>query len=332
MLVRLAELAGVAPAAAFDIDAVAAGLAAIPAGALADPQSGVVDGAGVADEAMTVAPPASDRPVPRIEFDGLVHRYANGVEAIRGVSLRIEPGEAVAIVGPNGSGKTTLAKHLDGLLRPAEGEVRLDGRSIAADPIARLAATVGFVFQDPADQLFERSVEREVAFGPRNLGFAADRTAALVDAALAATGLDGERTTNPYDLDPTGRKLVALAAVLAMDPAILVLDEPTTGQDPAGVARVRAIVDAWRAAGRTVIAITHDLAFAAAAFGRVLVLRDGALVDDGPPERVLAASVRAARRRVACSPHRWPASQAHSGWIGPRPISPGSSPPLRARG
>ncbi len=236
-----------------------------------------------------MAPPTTARTVPRIEIDGLVHRYDNGVEAIRGITAHIEPGEAVAIVGANGSGKTTLAKHLVGLLRPSAGEIRLAGRSIAADPIDRLAATVGFVFQDPADQLFERSVEREVAFGPRNLGFTADRMAALVGEALAATGLADVRTTNPYDLDPTGRKLVALAAVLAMDPGILVLDEPTTGQDPAGVARVRAIADAWRAAGRTVIAITHDLAFAAATFERVLVLRDGTVVDDGPPDRVLAA-------------------------------------------
>jgi energy-coupling factor transport system ATP-binding protein len=283
-LVRLAELAGVAPAAAFDVRAVAAGLAAVPADRLAVLRS------DQADDAEVVAPPTPGRAVPTIEVDSLIHRYASGVEAVRGISLRIEPGEAVAIVGANGSGKTTLAKHLDGLLRPTAGEVRLDGRPTIGVPIDRLAATIGFAFQDPADQLFERSVEREVAFGPRNLGFATERITALVAEALAAAGLSEARATNPYDLDASQRKLVALASVLAMDPAILVLDEPTTGQDPAGVARVRSIVAAWHGAGRTVIAITHDLAFAAAAFDRVVALRDGTVIDDGPPDRVLAVA------------------------------------------
>ncbi len=225
----------------------------------------------------------ADRPVPAIEVEGLAHRYPGGIDALRGIFLRIEPGESIAIVGPNGSGKTTLAKHLNGLLRPAAGEVRLGGRSIAGDRVDRLAADVGFVFQDPGDQLFERSVEREVAFGPRNLGFDAARTASLVSSAIEAVGLGEDRGTNPYDLDPSRRKLVGLASVLAMDPAILVLDEPTTGQDPDGVARVAAIIRAWTATGRTAIAITHDPAFAASAFGRIVALRDGQVVTDGPP-------------------------------------------------
>ena len=146
--------------------------------------------------------------------------------------------------------------------------------------------TSGSCSRTPGDQLFERTVEREVAFGPRNLGFDAARTASLVSRAIDAVGLADERATNPYDLDPSRRKLVGLASVLAMDPAILVLDEPTTGQDPEGVARVAAIIRAWTAAGRTAIAITHDLGFAAMAFERVVGLRDGNVVADGPPDRV----------------------------------------------
>ncbi len=255
----------------------------------------VLDGGRLVDAPWVAATPMvvdlrlagladAERPVPTVEVDDVVHRYPGGIEAVRGVSLRIEPGEAVAIVGPNGSGKTTLAKHLNGLLRPAIGEVRLDGRSTAGDRVDRLAADVGFVFQDPGDQLFERSVEREVAFGPRNLGFDDARTAALVSGAIEAVGLADERRTNPYDLDPSRRKLVGLASVLAMDPAILVLDEPTTGQDPDGVARVAGIIRAWTAAGRTAIAITHDLGFAATAFGRIVRLRDGSVVADGLPD------------------------------------------------
>jgi energy-coupling factor transport system ATP-binding protein len=205
------------------------------------------------------------------------------------VTLRFDPGESVAILGQNGSGKTTLVKHLNGLLRPDAGEVRLDGRPTRGDRVDQLAATVGFVFQNPDEQLFERSVEREIGFGPRNLGFDSALVGQLIDVALAATGLTTERTTNPYDLDLSRRKLVALASVLAMDPAILVLDEPTTGQDPDGIARIGAIARAWREAGRTVVAITHDMEFAAANFDRVVVMRSGEVVADGRPDDVMAA-------------------------------------------
>ena len=146
----------------------------------------------------------------------------------------------MAILGQNGSGKTTLVKHLNGLLRPADGprpaRRRADRRT---GRVAELAATVGFVFQNPDEQLFERSVEREVAFGPRNLG-RAPRTIAgrWYAAASRRSGWPTSASTNPYDLDLSRRKLVALAGVLAMDPAVLVLDEPTTGQDAAGVERV----------------------------------------------------------------------------------------------
>jgi energy-coupling factor transport system ATP-binding protein len=177
-------------------------------------------------------------------------------------------------------------KHLDGLLRPASGRVLLDGVATDGRTIAELAATVGFVFQNPDDQLFERTVEREVGFGPRNVGLPATAVAGAVATALAAVGLTDQRATNPYDLDLSRRKLVALAGVLAMDPQILVIDEPTTGQDAEGVARVGAVVDAVHRSGRTVIAITHDMEFAATHFGRIVVMRDGQVVADGPPSTV----------------------------------------------
>lgn len=232
---------------------------------------------------MTV--PAGD-PILRVE--DLAHVYPGGTRALDGVNLSIGAGERVAIVGQNGSGKTTLVKHLNGLLRPTEGTVRVAGRDIAGDPVHLVARTVGFVFQNPDDQLFNRSIEREVAFGPRNVGFPEDLARRLVDTAIAAVGLADARGDNPYDRNVSDRKLVALASVLAMDPAVLVLDEPTTGQDGPGVARVGAIVDAWRAAGRSVIAITHDMEFAARHFGRIVVMRDGAVVADGPPATAFA--------------------------------------------
>ena len=226
---------------------------------------------------------------PAVQLHGVTYRYPGGVEALREVSLSIEPGQAVAIVGANGSGKTTLAKHLLGLLRPTGGRVTVDGRDLASIPVEVAARTLGILFQDPRDQLFGRTVEGAVAFGPQNLRFPSERTAALVEAALAATGLTDRRTMNPHDLDLAARKQVALAGVLAMDPPIHVLDEPTTGLDAPGLARVEAIVRGLREAGRTVVAITHDLGFASRAFDRIVELRHGEVVADGPTARVVPA-------------------------------------------
>jgi energy-coupling factor transport system ATP-binding protein len=219
---------------------------------------------------------------------GLVHRYPGGAEAVRNVDLSITTGESVAIVGQNGSGKTTLVKHLNGLLRPTSGSVMVAGQSIDRQPVSTLARHVGFVFQDPDDQLFQRTVEREVAFGPRHQGLDANLVSTRTQRSLELAGLGPERGTNPYDLGPSTRKLVALASILANEPAVLVLDEPTTGQDAPGKARVGQIVEAWVSSGRTVVAITHDMEFAARHFRRIVVMRDGEVVLDGPPGDVFA--------------------------------------------
>ncbi len=281
-IVRLAEVGGVDPRRAFDPATVAEAL---------DRRLGAISGAPqTAGRPRLDWAPRRPRDGARLTVEGLVHRYPGGVEALRGIDLAIAPGETVAIVGQNGSGKTTLIKHLDGLLRPGAGRVLVDGVDIADRAVSETARTVGLVFQDPDDQLFERSVAREVSFGPRNLGIA-DRAevAALVGAALRLVGLEGVAEANPYDLDRSTRKLVALASVLAMEPAALVLDEPTSGQDGPGVARVGAIVDTYADAGRTVVAITHDMEFAARHFRRVVVLRRGEVVADGEPASVLGA-------------------------------------------
>ncbi len=297
-LVRLARAAGIRLQDAFDEAAVAAGLASAVPG----------DDRPTSVPADPSRPPASswrparDRAPVRVAFDGLVHRYPSGIEAVRGVSLTIEPGEAVAILGQNGSGKTTLVKHLNGLLRPASGRVLLDGQPTDDRSIAQLAATVGFVFQNPDEQLFERSVEREVAFGPRNLGVPPAEIADRVTRSIDAVGLADQRATNPYDLDLSRRKLVALAGILAMDPAVMVLDEPTTGQDAEGVARVGAVVDAMRGAGRSIVAITHDMEFAASRFGRIVVMRDGLIVADGPPATVFAPANHALLASTGLTP------------------------------
>lgn len=225
-----------------------------------------------------------------LRTEGLVHVYGEGrVRALDGVDLRIDAGERVALIGQNGSGKTTLVRHLNGLLRPTSGRVTVDGMDAATLTVAQLASRVGLVFQDPDRQIFAGSVRGEVEFGPRNLGRPRDELRTAVTEALAATALTGEEETNPYDLGQSRRKLLALASVLAMRTPVLVLDEPTTGQDVAGVERVRAVVEAVASEGRTVIAISHDMRFVAEAFERVVVMREGRIILDGPPNTVFAA-------------------------------------------
>ncbi len=238
-----------------------------------------------------------------LEIHGLVHVYRDGlVRALDGVDLRIAGGERVALVGQNGSGKTTLVRHLNGLLRPTQGSVTIDGRDAGSMTVAQLAAQVGLVFQDPDRQIFSGSVRSEVEFGPRNLGRRGAELAGAVGAALQATGLAGDERTNPYDLGQSRRKLLALASVLAMRTPVLVLDEPTTGQDARGVERVRAVVDAVAAEGRTVVAISHDMRFVAETFERVVVMRAGRVALDGTPAEVFAASNRDVLRSTFLEP------------------------------
>jgi energy-coupling factor transport system ATP-binding protein len=279
-LVALAEVAGVPVESSFDEAAIAAGLRR---GVATRPAA---HGAPLLPDVSWL--PVRDHPTLDVRIEGLIHRYPGGVEAVRGVQLHIPAGESVAIVGQNGSGKTTLVKHLNGLLRPEAGRVLIGDADTARSRIHELARTVGFVFQNPDDQVFNRSVEREIRFGPRTLRLPAAVADQLVDQAMMAAGLSAMREKNPYDLNISSRKLVALASVIATDPAILVLDEPTTGQDGPGVARVGAIVDRVHGAGRTVIAITHDMEFAAQHFARIIVMRDGEVIADGPPGSVFA--------------------------------------------
>jgi energy-coupling factor transport system ATP-binding protein len=233
--------------------------------------------------------------MPELEVAGLVHVYPEGkVRALDGIDLRIGAGERVALVGQNGSGKTTLVRHLNGLLRPTVGTVRIDGTDAGRYTVAQLASRVGLAFQDPDRQIFAGTVRAEVEFGPRNLGRSGPALRDAVAAALEACGLADEERTNPYDLGGSRRKLLALASVLAMETPVLVLDEPTTGQDPAGVERVRAIVDAAASAGRTVIAISHDMRFVAETFERVVVMRAGRVILDAPPSEAFAAPSREA--------------------------------------
>jgi energy-coupling factor transport system ATP-binding protein len=223
-----------------------------------------------------------------IRCRGLGFTYPNGTRALDGVDLEIRAGERVAIVGQNGSGKSTLVRQFNGLLRPTEGTVEIDGRPAEGRRVAELAAIAGIVFQDPDRQIFAGRVRTEVEFGPKNVGLKGAALTAAVDAALEATGLTDAAALNPYDLGYSRRKLLALASILAMGTPVVVLDEPTTGQDARGVGRVRDVVAQLDSAGRTVVAISHDMRFVAETFERVVVMAGGRIVLDGPPDAVFA--------------------------------------------
>ena len=218
-----------------------------------------------------------------IRCAGLVHVYPGGTRALDGVDLEIRAGERVAIVGQNGSGKSTLVLHWNGLLRPTEGRVFIDGKDAADVRVAHLARTVGLVFQDPDRQIFAGRLRTEVAFGARNAGLRGSALDKAVGEALELVGLAGEANTNPYDLGYSRRKLLALASILAMGTPVVVLDEPTTGQDATGVARIQALVRSLAEAGRTVVTISHDMRFVAETFKRVVVMGSGSVLLDGTP-------------------------------------------------
>jgi energy-coupling factor transport system ATP-binding protein len=222
-----------------------------------------------------------------IDIKDLHFTYPTGVQALQGVSLSIAPGEQVAIVGQNGAGKTTLVRHLNGLLQPTSGEVIIGGWDTRKYSVAKLASRVGYVFQNPDEQLFSRDVRTEVAFGPRNLGFNAEQVQGRVDEALGMAELTDKKETNPYDLSPAWRKMVAIASVIAMDTPIVVFDEPTTGQDAASIARIVNVIKVLRERGRTVITITHDIDFCAENFERVVVMSQGTILLDGRTNDVL---------------------------------------------
>lgn len=222
-----------------------------------------------------------------IEIRDLHFVYPTGVAALRGVSLTIESGEQVAIVGQNGAGKTTLVKHLNGLLQPSQGQVLIGDWDTREHPVAKLASRVGYVFQNPDDQLFSKTVGAEVAFGPKNLGFHDEQLQASVKDALALTELSDKTETNPYDLSVTWRKMVTLASIISMDTKIVVFDEPTTGQDALSVARIANVIAELRKRGKTVITVTHDIDFCAENFERVIAMSQGRILLDGPASNVL---------------------------------------------
>ena len=224
-----------------------------------------------------------------IEVEDVHFRYPNGVEALKGVSLAIKNGEFVAIMGQNGAGKTTLVKHFNGLLKPSEGIVRVNGVETTKTSVAALARNVGFVFQNPDHQLFSETVEEEIAFALKNFGFEAETIEKRISWALNLLGLEQYRKTSPFLLSGGERKRVALASVLAWNPQILILDEPTIGQDYQQKEKLRQFIVQMQAQGKTVVIVTHDVEFVAECKPRVVLMKEGRIVADGEGREVLTA-------------------------------------------
>jgi len=222
-----------------------------------------------------------------IEVKDVYFTYPTEVEALKGVSLSIRNGEFVAIMGQNGAGKTTLVKQFNGLLKPTKGEVLVDSVSTRDLSIAQLARKVGFVFQNPDHQLFSETVEEEIAFALRNFGFKEATLKRRVTWALNLLGLTEYRKTSPFMLSGGERKRVALASVLAWNPKVVILDEPTIGQDHRQKEILRQFIVQLNAQGKTVVIVTHDVEFVAECSPRVVLMAQGQIVADGDAQRIL---------------------------------------------
>lgn len=217
-------------------------------------------------------------------------------EALKGVSLVIPDGQFVGIIGHTGSGKSTLVQHLNGLLRPDEGRVMLDGRDIWAEPkkIRQVRFAVGLVFQYPEHQLFEETVAKDIAFGPGNMGLDTQEVDRRVRLAMDWTGLKEElRDLSPFDLSGGQRRRVAIAGVMAMMPKVLILDEPTAGLDPRGRDRLMSRLHRYHEqTGSTVILVSHSMEDVARNAERIIVMNEGEIALDGGPAQIFCDSDR----------------------------------------
>jgi energy-coupling factor transport system ATP-binding protein len=244
-----------------------------------------------------------------IEAIDLWFGYGEGPPVLRGLDLTVSQGQIVALVGANGSGKTTLCKHLNGLLRPQRGRVSIMGQDTAARSIGELARRVGYLFQHPEQQIFSASVSQEIAFGPQNLGLRASEVQARVKEALARFDLEAVAERPPSILGYGVRRRITLASLAAMDPPILVLDEPTVGLDASGLKEMAEWLGEVHAQGRTIVLVTHDMALAAQLAGRMIALEAGRVIADGPPADLFRQPEIMARASLAPPPV---ASLAHA--------------------
>jgi energy-coupling factor transport system ATP-binding protein len=220
----------------------------------------------------------------QIKVDNVHFSYPGGVKALDGVSLTIQPGEKVALVGQNGSGKTTLARHLNGLLRPQAGTVQIGDWQTSEHSPAQVARRVAYAFQNPDEQLFHQQVWGEIAFGPQNLGYSPEQVRIQVEQALDLLGLDKVARLNPRDLGYSGRKRVAIASAIAMQTPVIVFDEPTAGLDASEQEQFSQVIAFLHQKGKTVLVISHDMDFLAENFDRFVLIKNGQITLDAPAQ------------------------------------------------
>jgi cobalt/nickel transport system ATP-binding protein len=232
---------------------------------------------------------------PVLDLQGVAYAYPDGHQALHGVDLHVHRGERVALLGPNGAGKTTLVLHLNGILMPGLGSVTVSGLPVAKDNLLEIRRRVGIVFQDPDDQLFMGSVRDDVAFGPMNLGLRGAELDRRVAEALEAVGMAAYADRPPHHLSYGQRRRVAVATVLAMQPEILVLDEPSSNLDPASR---RELAEILKALDVTVLLVTHDLPYALELCPRSVILSGGVVVADGPTPDILTDQELMASHRL----------------------------------
>jgi energy-coupling factor transporter ATP-binding protein EcfA2 len=233
--------------------------------------------------------PSGFNGTPIVEVMDLEFQYPMGAKALNGVNLKIYPGEFVAIVGQNGAGKTTLTRHLNGLLRPVAGDIRLFGKSILNEPTTKLCSMVGYVFQNPDEQLFCTTVEDELRFGPSNIGMDPGKLEEAVNDILLDIGLDRYRQVWPRYLTKGERQRLAMASVAAMDPDILIVDEPTTGLDWLESLQILDYLEKLRREkNKTILIITHDMNIVSLYAKRVVVMANGRVIGEGTPREVFS--------------------------------------------
>lgn len=238
--------------------------------------------------------PGGTRPL-SLKVEGLAFAYPDGHQALFGIDLEVAAGERVAVLGPNGAGKTTFLLHLNGILSGGSGSVEVGGLPVVRENLAEIRRRVGVVFQDPDDQLFMPTVRDDVAFGPANLGVRGAELDARVDAALAAVRLSEFADRPPFHLSFGQRRRAAVATVLAMQPEILVLDEPSSNLDPASR---RELAEILLSLDVTLLLVTHDLPYALQLCPRSVILSGGVIAADAPTEHILGNETLLAAHRL----------------------------------
>jgi energy-coupling factor transport system ATP-binding protein len=223
-----------------------------------------------------------------ILLEDVYFAYEGIYSALNGVSVQIDDGESVALVGANGAGKTTLIKHFNGLLRPQSGRVILDSIDISKKSVAELSKSIGLVWQNPDHQLFLNTCKEEVLFGLRNLGYNKEEASERCIRTFSRLDLEGFAERSPFTLSGGERKRLALATVLATEPRILALDEPTTGQDAGQKDKLARLLMELNKKGRTVIVVTHDIEFVIEYFPRTIAMSNGQIIADGATNSVLS--------------------------------------------